>query len=296
VKRRIVAIALVALAGSLSVPGAADAADGPALSVEVRMNGQETPGEQFALDPAVPVRIAITARNPGPTALRVTTVRISGTALGMPLFAVDTAVAIEVPAGGTVDQELAPDLADLRYQVTGLIPTQVELLDDDRRLLGTSGAIAAIDGSSMSVWALFGLAVLILTTASWQLVVRAIRRGRLPDNPWRRPALFLPPGFCAGLAAVLASGILGVFAPTLLVGVPMVLAVTATAAAVGYLFAFDLPVAEAVSVGDNEDALGGEVEAPPAPEVEPSLGPVGPAEVLNSHPLSAFVPPPGGTQ
>jgi hypothetical protein len=236
--RRLLAMSATAITVLLCVITPASAA--PALAaakvrVDVQVGGRSIEGKQLKLDPSKPARITLTVHNPGGFPLRVKTVRLAGTALGLTFFAYDTSVAMNVSGGETVTQGFNLDLTDLDSQVIGLLPARVSLLDAEREVVAESRTTADVDGSLLSVYGVFGIAVLVLTALSWGAGLLALARQRLPHNRWRRALRFLPAGVGTGLVAVITLSVLRVVAPAPLAEVPLVLAFGAAAFGLGYL-------------------------------------------------------------
>jgi hypothetical protein len=233
---RIATIGAIALFGSLSVTVPAAAADeSKGIQLEVRVDNQKVDGKQLRLDPASPVRIDLRVQNRGRAEAQIRTVRLSGTALGLTFFAYDTSVALSVPAGETATQGFSLDLSDLDSQVTGLLPAKVAILDQDRTVLADSEATADVRGSLVSVYGLFGIAVLLMTVFSWGAALFALARHRLPANRWRRALRFLPAGVGTGLTAVITLSVLRFVAPSPLAEIPLVLVAGAVGFVLGYL-------------------------------------------------------------
>jgi hypothetical protein len=233
--RRIATISAIAMMALLTVTMPADAAAGDDLKLEVRVDDQRLAAERFRLDPDGPADIALRVRNNGDREVDVRTVRLTGTALGLTFFAYDTSVALTVPPGETATQRFSLDLTDLDGQVTGLLPARVALLDPERRVLAEQRSTADVEGSLVSVYGVFGIAVLLMTALSWGAALYALGRQRLPANRWRRALRFLPAGVGSGLTAVITLSVLRLVAPSPIAEIPLVLAAAAVAFALGYL-------------------------------------------------------------
>ena len=205
------------------------------MQLEARVNGAELAGKKFRLDPDRPTSIELEVRNDGDETIQIRTVRLSGTALGLTFFAYDTSVALSVPPHETAAQSFSLDLSDLSNQVTGLLPARIAILDADRAVLAESKGTADVQGSLVSVYGLFGIAVLLMTALSWGAALFALARQRLPANRWRRALRFLPGGVGAGLTAVITLSVLRLVAPSPIAEIPLVLAAAGVSFALGYL-------------------------------------------------------------
>jgi hypothetical protein len=237
VNRAVRAAAVVAagwLLATAAAPSAWAAPDGR-LRLEARLDGHLVGDGRLAVDPSEPVDLTITVSNNGSSPSRVKTVRLSGTALGLTFFAYDTAVAIDVPPGRTVTRTFPLDLADLGRQATGLLPSSVRLIGPDRAVLGEVSAVSDVRGSMWSVYAVFGLAVVVVTVLAWVGALVALATHRLPANRGRRALRFLPAGFGTGLAAVITLSVTRLVAPAPAAEIPLVLGCAAAALLLGYL-------------------------------------------------------------
>ena len=93
--------------------------------------------EELVLDPTKSIRVEVTVHNGTDTDRKVKTIRLSGSALALTFFAYDTTVPFDVPAKESVTRAFQLDLADLGGQATGLLPTEIEVLDENRDVLGS---------------------------------------------------------------------------------------------------------------------------------------------------------------
>jgi len=187
------------------------------------------------LDPDRSIRVEVTVHNGTNAPRHVKTVRLSGTALALTFFAYDTTVPFDVPAKESVTRAFQLDLADLGGQATGLLPTEIEVLDDNRDVLGSVATTGDVLGSMWSVYAVFGLGVLLLTVFSWAGALIALARRRLPANRWQRAMRFLPAGIGTGLVAVISLSVLKLMAPSPAAEIPFILGSAAAALLLGYL-------------------------------------------------------------
>ncbi|MDQ3578467.1 MAG: hypothetical protein M3443_12910, partial [Actinomycetota bacterium] len=183
-------------------PAAAQDTDDP-LRMTVTLDGRDITDRTVVLDPDEPVELSITVVNIGSEPRAVQQVRVSGVALALTFFAYDTTLPFEVPGLGRTTRSFPLDMHDLDGQAIGLLPTTVELLDDDRDVLGGVDTVADVRGSFWSVYGVFGVAMLGLTIIAWLSVLLAVARHRLPRNRVRRALRFLPAGLGTGIVTVL---------------------------------------------------------------------------------------------
>lgn len=229
------AAALVGMLGVLTAPTAAAADSGGDLTVTVQINDRDVSGQTVALTPDEPLELTITAENPGTEARSVRLVRVSGVALALRFFAYDTTLPFQVPARGRVTRTFPLDVRDLDGQAVGLLPTSIELLTEDRTVLGSAETVADVRGSLWSVYGVFGLAMLGLTVLAWAGALLALARNTLSANRFRRALRFLPAGVGTGLVAVVSLSVLRMVPPAPAVEIPVVIGAALIAMVLGFL-------------------------------------------------------------
>jgi hypothetical protein len=236
----------VALAAGLALAGAAPAAaqgsDDP-LTLTASINGQDVAGRTVMITPQRPVQLSVTVVNNGSAAVHVRSVRLSGAALALTFFAYDTTLPFDVAPHGRVTRTFGLDLADLDGQAIGLLPASVQLFDVDRDALAAVDTVTDVHGSILSVYGVFGIAVLLLTIAAWLACLLALARHRLPANRLRRALRFSPAGFGTGLVAVVTLSVLRMIPPEPSVEIPIVVGTTVIGLVLGYLTPHPLPPA-----------------------------------------------------
>ncbi|MBB4964648.1 hypothetical protein F4559_002007 [Saccharothrix violaceirubra] len=206
-----------------------------AVTANATVDGRPVGEDTLLLDPAKTAKISVTVHNGTSDALHVKTIRLAGTALALTFFAYDTALPFDVPAGQSVTRSFVLDLADLDGQATGLLPTELSLLDGERDAIAVIDTTGDVRGSAWSVYGIFGLSVLALTLLAWAGALFALARRRLPANRWQRATRFLPAGIGTGLVAVISLSVLRVIAPSPAAEIPFILGAAAVALALGYL-------------------------------------------------------------
>ncbi|MGW5050580.1 hypothetical protein [Actinokineospora sp. NPDC004072] len=234
----VIAVALVGI--SLLGAPAASARSEP-LEVIATLDGRSISGRTVAFDPARPAELSITAINPTGQARQVRLVRVSGVALALTFFAYDTTIPFEVPARGEDTRTFPLDVRDLDGQAIGLLPTSVELLAEDRTVLGGVDTVADVRGSLWSVYGVFGIAMAVLTALTWASALLALARHRLSANRFRRALRFLPAGAGTGLVAVVTLSVLRLVPPEPAVEIPIVLGAACIAMLLGFLTPHPLP-------------------------------------------------------
>lgn len=229
------AAALFGMLGVLTAPAAAAADGNSDLTVTVEINDRDVSGQTVALIPDEPLELTIIAENPGTEARSVRLVRVSGVALALRFFAYDTTLPFQVPARGRVTRTFPLDVRDLDGQAVGLLPTSIELLTEDRTVLGAADTVADVRGSLWSVYGVFGLAMLGLTVLAWAGALLALARNKLSANRFRRALRFLPAGVGTGLVAVVSLSVLRMVPPAPAVEIPVVIGAALIAMVLGFL-------------------------------------------------------------
>jgi hypothetical protein len=221
-------------------PAAAQASDDP-LTLTATIDGQDIAGRTMVVVPDRPVQLSVTVVNNGGAAVHVRSVRLAGTALALTFFAYDTTLPFDVAPHARVTRTFGLDLADLDGQAIGLLPASVQLFDVDRDALVAVDTVTDVRGSILSVYGVFGIAVLLLTIAAWAACLLALARHKLPANRLRRALRFLPAGFGTGLVAVVSLSVLRMIPPEPSVEIPIVVGTTLIGMVLGYLTPHPLP-------------------------------------------------------
>ncbi len=242
-----VALALLPLALPAGTPAGASGS----VSMSARINGTpaatSTQQNPVNLSPDHPASVSLRVTNSTGSPVTIRTVRIEGSVIGLTFFSYDTSVALRVRAGTTL--HFALDTSGLGGQAIGLIPGSVELLDGQRTVVASQSMVTDVHGSLISVYGLFGLALLILTILAFADVLLAIARHRMSPNRWRRGLRFLTPGIGLGLVLVFTLSALAVWVPS-----PGTWLVTvAICAAVFFVLGYLSPTPRALEEEDDED-------------------------------------------
>ncbi len=173
--------------------------------------------------------------NNGTSAITVSSVALSGRALGIPFFDFETETALQVGAGATESAQYSLDFAPLNGQGDGLIPSSIRLLDSHRHVLASQGFTADVRGRITSLFGLFAIEITLFTALLIAGALLALARGRLHENRFRRAVRFMWPGLGLGIVIVFALAILRVFVPAPGTWLPTVLICAAIGFGLGYL-------------------------------------------------------------
>lgn len=209
-----------------------------ALEWEGTINGRPITeidaNDPLRLDPEEGARLALTLTNTSPEELSIRSVRLDGTVMGLTMYNFTTRIDLVMAPDSVTTRTFDLDLIDLSGQATGLIPSRLQLLDDERNVLQEASFPADIRGSVNSVYGVFGIAVLGITLVLLGSLLLAIRRTQLPGNRWRRAVRFLPTGIGLGLVLTFTLSATRQLAPSATSWTTMVLLCAAAAFAVGY--------------------------------------------------------------
>jgi len=250
------------------------------ISLTARINGTNVAGSSgdhpVGLSPQRSAVVALHIVNDGSSPITIRTVRVEGTVVGLVFFSYDTSVNLPVAAGSSSVLGFTLDTSGLGGQATGLIPGSVEVLDGQRQVVASQSMVTDVHGSLVSVYGLFGLALLILTVLAIVDVLFAMARHRLPENRWRRALRFMTPGIGIGLVLVFTLSALRVWVPSPGTWLTVVLVFAAALFVVGYLS--PTPVVEEELDEEEDEDMTGDLVTPPAgtpitaPVPAPGLG------------------------
>ena len=234
------ALRIVLAVAVLTGAAAGDGDDGdPAVELEAEISGQDLAradaNRPAELTPDAPVEVHVVVTNPGPDPILVRSVRLEGSVLGLTFFNFETVVGLEIAPGATEERTYPLELVGLEGQATGLIPSELQLLDQDRSVLASQGFTADVRGSVRSVYAVFGLAVALFTALTLAACCVSLARHRLSKNRFRRGLQFMVPGLGLGLTATFTLSALRLVAPGAGLWLPLTLGCGAALFVVGYL-------------------------------------------------------------
>lgn len=216
VRRYLVLLALVGFAGFAEAPSASAAT--ASVTVHATINGRNVGSSSAShpvrLRPSVPALVQVRITNKSSSPVDIRRVELTGRVIGLSFFAFDTSVGLNVPAGTTDTLSYSLDLTGLRGQATGLMGGAVTVFDNHGHRVAREGMISDVRGSIVSVYGLFGFALLLLTVLAILDTAVAIARHGLPANRWRRGIRALTPGIGIGLVLVFTLSAADVAVPT----------------------------------------------------------------------------------
>lgn len=210
-----------------------------AVELEAEISGQDLAradaNRPAELTPDAPVEVHMVVTNSGSEPVVVRSIRLEGSVLGLTFFNFETVVGLELAPGATEERTYPLELVGLEGQATGLIPSELQLLDQDRSVLASQGFTADVRGSVRSVYAVFGLAVALFTALTLAACCVSLARHRLSKNRFRRGLQFMVPGLGLGLTATFTLSALRLVAPGAGLWLPLTLGCGAALFVVGYL-------------------------------------------------------------
>jgi len=209
------------------------------VSFTATVNGQpvitSSDAHPVQLYPARFAEVQITLSNNSTSTVNVSSVRIDGQVVGLPLFSYDTAVELVVPPGATKSLGFPISMSGVGSQATGLIVGSISLLGSSGATVASQPLVTKVHGSLNSIYGLFGLAVLVLTASSLGMALLAMARHTLAQNRWLRGVRFLIPGFGIGLILTFTLAVFDVFTAGPGHWLPLLIVTSAVGFAVGYL-------------------------------------------------------------
>jgi hypothetical protein len=223
------------------------------VQVGVVVNGQPAATSSDArpaqIHPNRPTELSIKVLNQTDTTLQLSTVRLEGKVLALPLFSYDSLVDLVVPPGGLRSETIPVNMNGVGGLATGLVVATVTVIDSNGYAVGSQSIVVKIYGSLASVYGFFALAVLVLTISSLVLALILLVRHRLPENRWLRAVRFFVPGFGVGLILTFTLAASGLFAP----GPGHWLALLAVPSAIGLAAGFLTPAPDEDEYDDYDE-------------------------------------------
>lgn len=179
--------------------------------------------------------IQLAVVNEGQEPARPFEVRLTGRVMGMAFFDYATRIDAAVAPGTELTRTVEIELDDLDGKGVGLVPTTLSLVDEDGTVLLDQAFPVEIDGSLLSAYGVFGMAIIGSTLVLLGSLLLMIWRGMLPENRWRRALHFLPVGTGMGLTLTFSLSALGLLIPSGVWWGVFVVVCSAAAFSLGYL-------------------------------------------------------------
>ncbi len=211
----ILAVALVAVAAVLCGPAAA--AQSGSVTASATIGGHDVAaaatGDPLPLNPVRKVDCTVTVTNNGQNSVEITDVRLVGRVLGLTFFSYSTTMDLTVPPGesNTVNYQL--DLTDLKHQAIGLIGGELIMRDAAGDSVAVVPTVTDVRGSLLSVYGVFGIALVVLTVLALVDAGIAIARHRSSASRFRRGLRMLTPGIGIGLVLAYSASVARMWVP-----------------------------------------------------------------------------------
>lgn len=246
-----------AAAGSVGVAAISAKVDGRDVSTS-------TLGEPLRLVPDQWVEVELTVVNNGDRPVHVARLDLTGRVLELVFFNYMAPFDLTVAPGATQTVQYRFRLIGLAGQATGLMRGDVAVTDDDGHRVASLPMISDVRGSLISVYGLFGLALLLLTVLASIDAALALKRNRLSSNRVLRGLRLLTPGVGVGLVLLFTATVLRIWVPRTSVWLIVAAGVALAFFAAGYLTvrpALDVDEADQLRGADDDDDLDDEAEA-----------------------------------
>lgn len=244
------------LIGPATAYGATEEEEQPGVQWEAAIDGRPVSeidsNNPVRLDPQEGATLTLNLTNDSAQEVLVRSVRLEGKVMGLTMFNFTTRIDVLMPPNSQTTRTIDIDLIDLAGQATGLIPSRLLLLDDERNVLQEASFPADVRGSANSVYGIFGFAVLGITLVLLGSLLLAIRRTQMPENRWKRAMRFVPVGVGLGFILTFTLSATRQLTPSAGSWTTVVLLCAAGALAIGYF----LPIGVAEDEGASDDVDG----------------------------------------
>ena len=236
--RRVVAALVIALSfGFMVVPSAA-ADSGGLVVTSATVGGQDVAstnlGPPLRLVPGEVVDVELRVANNGNHAAHIRRADLSGRVLGLVFFSYLVPLDVSVAPGATETVRYRLELIGLDGQAIGLMRGDVAVVGDNGDRIAWMPMITDVRGSLLSVYGLFGIALLVLTVLASVDAALAIRRHRLSGSRWLRGVRLLTPGVGVGLVLLFTATVLRLWVPPTAVWLNIAAGTAAAFFALGY--------------------------------------------------------------
>jgi hypothetical protein len=261
---RRVGAALAVVAAAAVICGPAAIAEPQGVTASATLDGHDVAagatGDPLPVYPNKNVEFALTVTNHGQNFVQITDVQFIGRVLGLAFFKYATTVDINLAPGATATVNYHLDMTDLKRQATGLVVSELIVRDQAGNNLAVVPTVADVRGSLFSVYGVFGVALLVLTTLALIDAALALARHKGSTNRWWRGLRLLTPGIGIGLVLAFTASVARWWAPR----TEWWLVAAGVTAAVFFLLGYFSPTPDRSDADDDVDEFGetDELEAP----------------------------------
>ncbi|MBV8929300.1 MAG: hypothetical protein JO152_09270 [Mycobacteriaceae bacterium] len=249
----ITAIVLIAAATVLS--GSAGAAPPQSITASATIDGHDVgaaaTGAPLALYPDRSVEAAVDLTNHGQNSVEISEVQLVGRVLGLTFFSYATTIDVTLAPGASTTVRYVLDLADLKRQATGLLGGELIIRDRNHTAVAVVPTVTDVRGSLLSVYGVFGLALLVLTMLALGDAAFAFARHKASANRWRRGLRLMTPGIGIGLVLAFTTSVARWWVPR----TSLWLLIAAVTAAVFFALGYFSPTPEPSPTDDETEVL-----------------------------------------
>jgi hypothetical protein len=182
-------------------------------SVDGRDVASASINNPLPLEPGKSVDVSIELTNGTTEPVDIRRIVLRGKVLGLTFFTYASSLDFTVAPASSGVLTYRLDLTDLGGQATGLIKGEFSAIDSTGNAVASVGTINDVRGSLMSVYGLFGIALVALTALGLLDAALAIARRRLSTNRWKRGLRLLAPGVGIGLILAFTASVARLWVP-----------------------------------------------------------------------------------
>jgi hypothetical protein len=258
---RSITLFIAMLIGMAFITTASASAHADSVTMSASVNGRDVASaskdDPLALEPGKAVDVTIELTNGTSHPVDIRRIVLRGKVLGLSFFTYASSVDFTIAPASTGMLTYRLDLTDLGAQATGLVKADLSAVDSAGDPVASIATITDVRGSLMSVYGLFGIALVVLTALALVDSALAIARRRLPDNRSKRGLRLLAPGLGIGLILAFSASVARLWVPNTGQWL-MIASITAAAFfALGYFSpttepAEDGPLADGDQLDDDE--------------------------------------------
>lgn len=255
--RRSVTALVIALSLAFMVVPPAAADSGGLVITSATVGDQDVAstnwGAPLRLVPNEFVDVELRVANNGNQAVHIRRTDLSGRVLGLVFFSYLVPLDVSVAPGATETVRYRLELIGLDGQAIGLMRGDVAVVADTGDRIAWTPMITDVRGSMLSVYGLFGFALLVLTVLVSLDAGLAIKRHRLSGNRWLRGLRLLTPGLGVGLVLLFTATVGRLWVPS----TPVWLVIAAGTAAAFFALGYFTPTPD----GQHDDGFDGDGDA-----------------------------------
>ncbi|HEX9831467.1 MAG TPA: hypothetical protein VGA66_00015 [Mycobacterium sp.] len=209
------ALLVVMTAVFVGAPSAAAQDGGLEMSATIDGHdvGAASSGDPLRLEPGQSVEVVLELTNRGSDVVDLRRVELAGHVLGLTFFNYSTEVGLTVAPGAADTLRYRLDLYGLDGQATGLIAGALTVVDAEADAVASIPTVTDVRGSLISVYGLFGIALVVLTALALVDAALALARHRLSANRWQRGLRLLAPGVGIGLVVAFSASVARLWVP-----------------------------------------------------------------------------------